>query len=243
MTKHGLIIDLNRCVRCRTCYVACKLELNLPPRPDENFPYELYGVRYVEFEWGEYPNVRRAFIPVQCVHCENPICAEYCPVNAITKREDGIVQVDRDRCVGCGACTVVCPLGALYVTPDWKVGACDLCADRVDSGREPRCVELCPTGARIFGDLEGGVVGEMVKTGSAKPLLVRGNVFYIPSKNEPSWEELAENPQFHEMLEARRRDLPFEPALAVISKDEPRRMQVIRKLSYRDIHRLVMKGR
>ena len=218
MAKYGMVIDLNRCTRSRTCYVACKREHNIMAHPrDDSHPYEYYRLRYVEWEWGKYPEVKRAFIPVLCMHCDDPICMRFCPVEAISKGDDGITKIDKRLCNGCGVCAVICPYGALYIGPDGKADGCDFCADRLDAGLPPRCVEECPSGSKgaiLFGDLddpESGV-SKLIKVGKAKPLLL-GNtqgtrVYYVPSQNEPGWDELPKNQGFLQALDKRKRDLP-----------------------------------
>jgi len=210
-----MVIDLNRCVRCRTGYVACKREHNILAQPrDDDHPYEYYRLRYAEWERGKYPKVERAFIPVHCVQCEDPICLKFCPVDAITQRNDGIIVIDKECCNGCGVCAAVCPYGALYIGSDGKADGCDFCADRLDAGLLPKCVEMCPAGARIFGDLDDpeSAVSKLVALGKAKPLLVanvkKANVFYIPSAHEPDWDKLAIDGDFQTTLDKRRRDLP-----------------------------------
>jgi tetrathionate reductase subunit B len=100
----GMVIDLRKCTGCNTCTVACIAEYKLPP-----------GVVYrpvMEMEYGEYPNVVREFIPRPCMHCENPPCLRTCPVGATYKRDDGVVVIDYNRCIGCRSCIVNCPYGA-----------------------------------------------------------------------------------------------------------------------------------
>ena len=215
MSKHAMVIDLNRCVRCRTCYVVCKRQRNLFAHPrDENHPYEYYALRFVEWEWGRYPAVRRAFVPVQCMCCDEPLCLRFCPADAIGRASQGEILVNRERCNGCGICAKVCPFGALYIGPDGKADACDLCLDRLEAGLAPKCVEECPAGARFFGDLDNpeGKVAKAVASCEAKPLLVGGvkntRVYYIPSQNELNWNKLGVNHDFLKAMDIRKRDLP-----------------------------------
>jgi tetrathionate reductase subunit B len=215
MRTYGMVIDLRKCVRCRTGYVACKKEHTILANPrDEEHPYEYYRLRYVEWEHGRYPIAKRAFIPVHCMQCHDPICVKFCPVDAIAQVRDGIIVIDKERCNGCGVCAVVCPYGALYINSEEKADGCDLCVDRLNAGMEPKCVEMCPAGARIFGDLDDpqSEVSQLVASGKAKPLLLAGikntRIYYIPSVNEPDWDELATNGGFLEALSKRRKDLP-----------------------------------
>ncbi|MFC1893204.1 4Fe-4S dicluster domain-containing protein [Chloroflexota bacterium] len=107
MTRLGIVIDLKRCVGCQTCMAACKVE-NLVPAG-------IYWNRVHDYELGEYPNVSRTFLPVSCMHCENPPCQDVCPTGATFKREDGIVLIDQDKCIGCGYCAVACPYQARMI--------------------------------------------------------------------------------------------------------------------------------
>lgn len=215
MTKPAMIINLNRCVRCRTCYVSCKREHNILAHPrDDEHPYEYYLLRYAEWEWGKYPDVKRAFIPIHCMHCDDPLCMKFCPVDAIVQRDDGIIKIDKDRCNGCGVCAAICPYGVLYIGFDGKAYGCDFCADRLDIGLLPKCVEECPAEARIFGDLDDpeSKVSKLVASGKAQPLLLKGTmntkVYFIPSRNEPDWNKLKTNEDFLQALGERKRDLP-----------------------------------
>lgn len=102
--RWGMVIDKKKCTGCYACTVSCVAEYKLPP-----------GVVYrpvLETETGKYPNVTREWTPRPCMQCDNPPCVKGCPVNATFKREDGIVVVDYDKCIGCRTCITSCPYGA-----------------------------------------------------------------------------------------------------------------------------------
>ncbi|HEU0258760.1 MAG TPA: 4Fe-4S dicluster domain-containing protein [Burkholderiales bacterium] len=106
MTRWAMVADLRRCVGCQTCTAACKQANATPP-----------GVqwrRVVDLEVGEYPDVKRAFVPVGCMHCDDPPCMHVCPSTATRKRPDGVVTIDYDLCIGCGYCAVACPYQARF---------------------------------------------------------------------------------------------------------------------------------
>lgn len=103
MTRYGMVIDLDRCMGCRACMEACKVENNTPEAS-----FWMYVFR---FEEGEFPGTKVWFMPRPCMHCDNAPCVKVCPVGARYKREDGIVATDWDRCIGCRYCEVACPYG------------------------------------------------------------------------------------------------------------------------------------
>ncbi len=167
MAKLSIVIDLDLCIGCNACTVACKAEHGTQPA--------VFWGKVLEHETGRTPAVTRLFLPVLCNHCENPPCREVCPTRATHVDEDGVVLVDYDKCIGCRACVVACPyLSRTYVdrerhyfpdTPiphsarelqglEGVVQKCNLCVDRVRRGEPPACVEVCPTSCRAFGDLE-----------------------------------------------------------------------------------------
>jgi phenylacetyl-CoA:acceptor oxidoreductase subunit 1 len=103
-----MVADLRRCIGCQTCTAACKVTNGTPP-----------GVqwrRVLDMEFGTYPDVQRAFVPVGCQHCDEPPCLDVCPTTATRKRKDGIVTIDYDLCIGCAYCAVACPYQARYKT-------------------------------------------------------------------------------------------------------------------------------
>jgi molybdopterin-containing oxidoreductase family iron-sulfur binding subunit len=110
MVKYAYVIDLSRCMGCRACVEACKVE--------NNTPTGVFWMYVFKQEEGEYPNVKVNFTPRPCMHCENPPCVKVCPVGARHKREDGFVLTDMNRCIGCRFCQVACPYGVNYF--NWK---------------------------------------------------------------------------------------------------------------------------
>jgi len=210
--KYGIVIDLNTCIRCRTCMVACKVQNKVPPF--EQNRVEHYRMRPVEWEEGKYPKVKRIFIPVLCMQCDNPACKSVCPVNAISKREDGLVVIDKNRCIACGNCTRACPYGVPYLLE--KSDKCDYCATTLlDKGKgESACAQACVSGAIVFGNLNdpSSNVAKMVSSGKAKALCpefgTKPQLYYIPPKGyEVAWARLHENKLFLKALKARTKDL------------------------------------
>jgi molybdopterin-containing oxidoreductase family iron-sulfur binding subunit len=130
-----------------------------------------------KYEVGTYPAARMKFLPLACMHCAEPPCLKVCPTGATYQQKDGLVLVDSQKCMGCQYCVLACPYEARYplrkienyygpgtVTP-WEekkrkaltkgtVLKCTFCAERLAGGRQPACVEVCPAGARCFGDLD-----------------------------------------------------------------------------------------
>jgi phenylacetyl-CoA:acceptor oxidoreductase subunit 1 len=143
----AMLIDLRRCVGCQTCTIACKQEHGLPAGTAWRF--------VADVELGEYPDVRRLFLPMQCMHCAEPPCVPVCPTGASRRRDDGIVWVEYGACVGCGYCAMACPYHARHLvaeasgyfgapTPSERIEAragregvmtkCTFCKERIDDG-------------------------------------------------------------------------------------------------------------
>ncbi|MFO0754702.1 MAG: 4Fe-4S dicluster domain-containing protein [Thermodesulfovibrionales bacterium] len=110
MPRYGMVIDLNRCIGCRSCAVVCKIHNSLPPGTWWQ-RVETVGSTEHMVPSGETPDVSETFLPVPCMHCENAPCVKACPVGATWQREDGIVLVDYERCIGCRYCMTACPYG------------------------------------------------------------------------------------------------------------------------------------
>jgi molybdopterin-containing oxidoreductase family iron-sulfur binding subunit len=195
MARYGMVFDLRRCIGCNACVVGCKQENSLPDG--------VFFTRTLSEEYGVFPAVNRVYIPTLCNHCEDAPCEKVCPSGATYTRDDGIVMVDADKCIGCGSCAVACPYDqrteldkksfqqGLYgegeLTPFEEQGysrytpgmvtKCDFCSGRVDAGLDPACVVTCPTDARIFGDLDD-------PTSKANQLIrERGGRAPLPEKN------------------------------------------------------------
>ncbi|BAU58351.1 anaerobic dimethyl sulfoxide reductase chain B [Halorhodospira halochloris] len=166
--KLGLVIDLDTCVGCHACAVACK-QWNSSGTIGPLSEYQPYGEqpsgvwlnRVRHYEEGDYPQSKTVNVPLSCMHCEHPPCVDVCPTGASYKRvEDGIVLIDQDKCIGCNYCAWACPYGARELDcASGSMKKCTLCIDRIydsrlpEEQRQPACVLSCPARARHFGDL------------------------------------------------------------------------------------------
>lgn len=145
--RYGFVIDNRVCIGCHACTVACKAEHEVPIGVNRTW------VKYIER--GEYPSVSRHFQVSRCNHCVDAPCVTICPTTALFSRDDGIVDFDNRRCIGCKSCTQACPYDALYIDPNTHTAAkCNFCVHRIDQGLNPSCVNICPEQAIHFGDLD-----------------------------------------------------------------------------------------
>jgi Fe-S-cluster-containing dehydrogenase component/formate-dependent nitrite reductase membrane component NrfD len=178
MGQYAFLLDQSKCIGCHACTVACKTEHGV-----ELGVFRTW-VKYVER--GEFPGTQRHFSVLRCNHCTDAPCVEICPVKALYKREDGIVDFDPERCIGCKACLNACPYDALYIDPQSNTAAkCNFCAHRVDNGIKPACEVVCPVGAIVSGDIEDAE-SEVSRLLGTTPTQVRApeqgtgpNVYYI----------------------------------------------------------------
>jgi len=186
--KLGLVIDLDVCVGCNACAVACK-QWNSSGTTGPLTDYQPYGQnpsgvwfnRIRNYEIGEYPNNKTVHFPMSCMHCEDAACVTVCPTGASYKRkEDGIVLVDQDKCMGCNYCSWACPYGARELDrEDGTMKKCTLCVDRIydqtlaPEDRQPACVITCPAHARHFGDFDDpqSNVSELVRNRNGAALM------------------------------------------------------------------------
>ncbi len=167
--RYGMVIDLLRCVGCNSCTVAC--------RSEQGTPAGVHFNRVKKYESGKYPTAKMGYLPMPCMHCRDPQCVRVCPTGASYQREDGVVVIDQEKCMGCRYCMIACPYDSRYFLPDldnYYIGdsptpyeelkqsdyekgtvvKCNFCAHRLAEGKEPACVQTCPAQARYFGDLD-----------------------------------------------------------------------------------------
>jgi Fe-S-cluster-containing dehydrogenase component len=203
MTRYAMAVDLSRCVGCSACMVACKAENQVPAGA--------FRLRVGEMTWGEpqaiasgrwglpesangAAGIHVETLHAQCYHCEGAPCTAVCPTGATYQdKATGIVKIDPARCTGCKACIVACPYGMRHLDPLLGVAdKCSFCDHRLARGLHPACVDVCPTGARLFGDLDTPSSPLMQALGSAarveveRPDIgVRPKLFFLNGAENP----------------------------------------------------------
>ena len=136
VVERRVILDMDRCVGCRSCSAACF--------------YSHQGMPNVAFG-----TIEEGALPIICRQCEEAACVEACPVEALRREPSGVVRRSRMLCIGCGSCVHACPFGVIH--PDLnqhQVAKCDMCEERVLAGGMPRCVAACTSGALRFESAE-----------------------------------------------------------------------------------------
>ena len=176
--QYGFIIDNRKCIGCHACTTACKQE--------HEVPVGVFRTWVKQVEKGQFPNTRRVFSVMRCNHCTDAPCVEICPTEALYIRSDGIVDFNKNRCIGCKSCMQACPYDALYIDPETRTAAkCNYCAHRTEIGLEPACVNVCPEHAIISGDLDNPateiaqLLARETVTARKSEKGTRPNLFYI----------------------------------------------------------------
>lgn len=220
----GMVIDLDKCIGCRTCAVVCKSHNAQPPGTWWNRVFTP-GSDYHQNAVGEEGNLQMTFLPVSCQMCDNAPCEKVCPVGATFTDDKGVVLIDFERCIGCRYCIAACPYnvrqfnwedpkkvkeragykedyqygypadvrdedGRLVYTPNRPVGTvekCTFCFQYTSQGKNPACVDACPSKARIFGDLDdpNSEVSRLIRERQAfrlkEELGTNPKVYYLPA--------------------------------------------------------------
>ncbi len=196
----GIGIDIKKCIGCGLCAQACKTENHVPDKP---FYFRNWVEQYTILNDGTVkvisPNggingfqkneaaeniFKTFFVPKMCNHCAKSPCTQVCPVGATFESPDGVALIDETYCIGCAYCVQACPYGCRYIHPEKKVAdKCTLCYHRLKKGLTPACMEICPTGARIYGDLrdKNGVMVKFLKEHDCmvlKPHMNTGSKLY-----------------------------------------------------------------
>ena len=194
--KHhwAMVMDLRKCIGCQACVIACKSENNVPltvfrtvvqVMETGHMVSDKDGI-VVTDEGNFTPDTKRFNLPRMCNHCDHPSCVTVCPVKATYKRQDGIVLIDYNVCIGCGTCLQACPYDMRFFNPvQHTADKCTFCVHRIDRGLMPACVTSCVGRARKFGDLndpKSEVSRLIAKHQTSKLKISTGNdpqVFYI----------------------------------------------------------------
>lgn len=172
----GFYMNMQACYGCQTCEISCKSEHKLAT-----------GVRWRRVRKFTTNNpLALSTLSMACNHCEHPQCMKVCPAGAYSKREDGIVVQDHSKCIGCRMCIMACPYNAPVFDPkEGKTSKCNMCAERLDAGLLPRCVDACPGKALEQGDLEDLKKKhgqEQAVVGSPSPKITNPSIVINPTK-------------------------------------------------------------
>jgi Fe-S-cluster-containing dehydrogenase component len=178
VSEYGFFIDYSRCIGCQACVQACE-------ECDTHRGRSLIHLEVIRRE----DTVQTA--PQVCMHCDNPICAQVCPADAIKQTPEGVVQSSlKPRCIGCSNCVLACPFGVpKYYAEIDQMMKCDMCYDRTSVGKRPMCATVCPSQALAFVTIEefertrGGVPNNVWRFGNE---VVKTKVFVVLPRSAPA---------------------------------------------------------
>jgi Fe-S-cluster-containing dehydrogenase component len=176
MAKYGMVIDIEKCTACYCCFTACKDEYwenDYPPYSAAQPRFGQNWMHIIKNERGAYPCVKVAYISIPCQHCEDAPCMKAAKNGAITRGADGIVLIDPVKAKGQKQLVDACPYHAIFWNEEKQIAQkCTLCAHRLAEGKEPRCVQICPSGALKFGDLDdpNSEVSKLMASGKTEAL-------------------------------------------------------------------------
>ncbi len=227
MARWGMVIDLDKCTACQACVVACQVENNVPPMGPEEAGRgrAIFWMKVIALPEGKFPEAKVRFLPLPCLHCDNPPCVTVCPVDATNITPEGIVRQIFARCIGCRYCTTACPYTRRYFNwygPDWPtpmseslnpdvsvrpkgvVEKCTFCHHRLQKAREKALAEKRPLAP-------GEYTTACVESCPAKAI-------FFGDLEDPSSEvaQLARSPRAFRLLE----DLGTQPKVIYLSEGE-----------------------
>lgn len=188
MTQLAFVIDMKRCIGCDTCVVGCKMENAVPLGAFRLQVLDSHRDPVIERPLGAYPQLQQHWLPTMCHHCTEAPCVSACPTRALWRHdENGVVALDKDRCIGCQRCAEECPYDALSFDAHTGVAdKCTMCEHRLQQGAAPMCAVVCPTRAIHFGDVDdpGSRVAQLLREREHQRLAESGgaapNIFYLP---------------------------------------------------------------
>ncbi len=139
-----IMVDVEKCLACKSCEIACAMVHSKSKALEEAIAESPKPQRMLTVE-----ATTEFAVPIQCRHCETPLCVEICPTGALRRHdEQQPVVVEQELCIGCKMCTLICPFGILQIGLEERaIIKCDICLERTQAGEEPACVEACPTKA------------------------------------------------------------------------------------------------
>jgi Fe-S-cluster-containing dehydrogenase component len=214
MARLSLLIDVTKCSGCHNCFLACRDEYYDNDYSPYSAPQPLDGqfwMQVKEVERGSYPKPKLDYVPIPCMHCEQAPCIDAAADGAVYRRKDGIVLIDSQKAKGQKAIVSACPYRVIFWNAELELPQkCTLCAHMLDAGeKQPRCVEACPTGALVFGDLDDPN-SEIAKLSAALPTEI-----YHPEYNASPTVKYVGLPKRFIVGEVVRRDVPGECAEGV----------------------------